>query len=82
MGICNYNPKEAIRDNNIKQAKKRWRKCKILKDGICLGEFQSITELSNKSEELYGIKLSHGRISSVLRRCRKSLHGFTFEYID
>ena len=82
MGLCNYNPKEAIRDNNIKQAKKLWRKCKILKDGICLGEFQSITELSNKSEELYGIKLSHGGISSVLCGCRKSLHGFTFEYID
>jgi transposase len=72
---CNYNPKE-------KTNKTSGKTVKIFKDGIELGEYPSIAELSRCSEGKFGIKLDSRRISDVCNNKLKQHKGFTFKYID
>lgn len=53
----------------------------VFKDGISLGVFESCVEVSNKSEELFGVKLNDKCISAVCRGEKNSYKGYTFKYI-
>lgn len=69
---CNYNAKSVIRTD---------KRVKIFKDGVSLRIFPSCAELSRKSEELFGIKLSKSKISEVCLGRINNHKGFTFQYI-
>jgi hypothetical protein len=47
-----------------------------------LGVFESVVELSRRSEELFGIYLRESNIRSVCRGVSKHHKGFTFKYVD
>lgn len=51
-------------------------------DGILLGTFQSCSELSRKSEGLFGVNLNAGKISLVCIGKRNKHKGYTFKYVD
>ena len=52
----------------------------VYKDGIFLGEFESMHELERKSEELYGTKLMASKVSPVCDKDKK-YKGFNFKKI-
>ena len=74
IGICHYSPNEEM-------SKTRKRKVAIIKDNKILGVFESCSELSRKSKELFGIELKHNRIADVCRGVIKQYKGFMFEYV-
>ena len=49
----------------------------VYKDNIFCGEFNSITELVNISEEKFGIKFSQSRIS-LIKNTNKKIYGYNF----
>lgn len=67
QGWCEYIPKTKL-------------EVEIFKDGISLGVFPSGNKLENKSEELFGVKLNRGGISSVCLGKVKHHKGFTFKH--
>ena len=75
-----------ILNKNIKERNKRAKgiankaKVAIYKDGLLLGEFESMHELERKSEELYGTKLITSKISLVCDKDKK-YKGFNFKKI-
>lgn len=83
---CEYNPKEESNRINIlnskKVGKKQEKKVAIYKNDIKINVFNSITELSNKSEELFNVKLSVSKISMVCRGKKPQYKGFTFKFVD
>lgn len=81
-GDCNYNPKKCMEDVYIELRLKNSKKVGIFKDNIKLGEFNSITELERRSEELFGIKLLQSGISNVANGKQKQHKGFTFKFVD
>lgn len=82
LGWCNYDPKEENRKSALKSSNLCKKRVKILKGGVLLGLFESVTELSKQSEVLFGIKLDHRSIASVCRGERKQHKGYMFEYAD
>lgn len=78
LGLCDYDGKEEFRKNNIKKAKQ----VEIFKDSISLGAFESCSELERQSEELFGVKLFNGAISSVCLGKLKHYKGYFFKYIE
>ena len=56
------------------------KKVEISKEGISLGVFPSVSELVRDSEELFGIKLNAGAISSICLGRRNHHKGYTFQY--
>ena len=81
LGWCNYDPKEEMYKQGKLNGKSSKKKVEIFKDGQSLGIFESCTELSRLSEELFGVKLLHSKISSVCRGKRKQHKGFTFKHV-
>lgn len=79
LGWCNYNEKE----ESLKGSKLIRKPLEIFKNGTSLGIFESASELSRQSEELFGVKLNHRHISNVCNgyENRKQHKGFTFKYI-
>lgn len=89
----NYNPKEEQRKNARKVGKQtgkiigkkygklNGKKVEIFKNGISLGKFESCSELSRQSEELFGVKFTISKIAEVCNN--KLLHHkrYTFRYI-
>lgn len=73
LGWCNYSGKEEIRK------KHSGKPVEIFKNGISLGIFESIADLSRQSERLFGIKLDGGNISKAYNGKRKDLKGFIFK---
>ena len=69
---CIYTPKSIY---------KKARRIKIIKDKKILGYFKSCNELSRRSEELFGVKLTSSKISEVCSGKIKQHKGFIFEYI-
>lgn len=75
-----------ILNKNIKERNERAKgiankaKVAIYKDGLLLGEFESMHELERKSEELYGTKLITSKISLVCDKDKK-YKGFNFKKI-
>lgn len=74
--------KEKIRKNSSKNGKASGKQVEIFKYGIPLGVFESCAELERQSEELFGVKLWQGNISSVCMGNRKQHKGFTFKYLE
>lgn len=82
-GWCEYDPKEEMRKNSSKNGKSNSKKVEIFSGiGESLGVFTSIRELSKQSEELFGVKLWQGNISSVCMGKRKQHKGFTFKFLE
>lgn len=81
----NYNPKEERNKGNRKAVLSIIKSCSkpiaIFKDGIKLDEFESIADLSRKSEEMFNVKLHREYIWSVCKEKQKQYKGFTFKYI-
>lgn len=75
-----------ILNKNIKERNERAKgiankaKVAIYKDGLLLGEFESMHELERRSEELYGTKLITSKISLVCDKDKK-YKGFNFKKI-
>lgn len=71
---CDYDPKEEMR--------KSWKSksVEIFKDGVSLGVFESIAELSRQSQEKFKVSLTKTRISAVCLGKQKVYKGFTFIY--
>lgn len=80
-GWCNYNPREEWRKRSSKVGKSLRKKVEMFKDGESLGVFESTHKLAEISEELFGVKLTQGKISDVCRGKRKTHKKFTFKYI-
>lgn len=76
LKLCTYNSK------NIKGHKNNNRKSvEIFKNGISLGVFPSVYELSKNSEKLFKEKLNDSNIFAVCVGRRKTYKGYTFKYI-
>jgi very-short-patch-repair endonuclease len=56
------------------------KKVTVFKDNVCLGIFDSATELSKKSLDLYGVRLVRAHICAVCRGKLKHHKGFIFKY--
>lgn len=80
--LCNYNARLESQKAHSKAGKKNGKPIKIYKDGIILGEFESASELSRQSENLFGVKLSTANISAVCCGKLKHYKGYTFKYIN
>jgi len=90
----NYNPKEErrkiaskigkITGQNLGKTygKLASKKVEIFKNDISLGIFDSCTELSRQSENLFGIKLTSSKISEVCRNVLPHHKGYVFKYIN
>ena len=61
---------------------KEGREINIFKDGILIGTYESCNELSRRSEQDFGVKLSISKISNVCNGKRPQHKGFTFRYSD
>lgn len=79
LGWCNYDEeKEYLK--GVRKKNKNGRQVEMFKDGESLGIFESATELSRKSEGLFGVKLLKGNISAVCNGERNHHKGFAFRY--
>lgn len=81
---CNYDSTATLaealsRGRKNKNTKKR--KVRISLCGEELGLFNTPSELSRQSKELFGIFFSVSGITKVCNKYRKSLYGYNFEYI-
>lgn len=79
LGWCEYDAKEEMRKSAFKN--RISKPIKIFNNGELLGEFEEISKLSDKSEELFGVKLLSNSIISVCKGRRLQYKGFTFQYI-
>lgn len=71
FGWCDYDSYWGVR-----------KKVEIYKDGLCVGTYDSSTELSRRSLDDFGIELLGSSISSVANGRRNSYKGYTFKYIN
>ena len=79
LGWCNYDAqKEYLK--GVRKKNKNGRQVEMFKDGESLGIFESATELSRKSEELFGVKLLKENISAVCNGERNHHKRFAFRY--
>ncbi|MGL5330599.1 MAG: hypothetical protein ACRDD7_15110 [Peptostreptococcaceae bacterium] len=81
-GNSDYNPKDEIKRNIIKNNKLRRKAVEVFKDGISLGIYNSVSELEILSEKLFGVRLMVSKISLVANGKRPHHKGFTFKYIE
>lgn len=86
LGWCDYNSKNEMKKVNIKAGKSSAKVCskpiEIFKNGESLGIFPSCAELERQSEELFGVKLSHSKISLVCNNKKPQYKGFTFKLVN
>lgn len=82
LGWCNYDAKTGREIGYKKAIASISKKVEIFKDGISLGFFNSATELSRKSEEIYGVNLHLSGISNVCCYREETYKGFTFKFKD
>lgn len=82
IGWCVYNIKEEVNKNGVRAGKSRRKPVEIFKDGISLGEFESVMELERQSVALFGVILNNSAIARVCREELKQYKGFTFKYIN
>ena len=83
---CNYDAKLEMKKNGTRNGLinglKTGKPVEIFKDDISLGVFPSCTDLTRKSQLLFGIKLSKSSISLVCNGNKLQYNGFTFKYIE
>lgn len=83
LGLCNYNGKEEAHRSKRNMANIiNTKRVQILKDGNFIFEYNSVTELSDSSENYFGVKLTKTGIARCARGERKQYKGFTFKYIE
>lgn len=82
FGWCNYDPKKESIKNYVNLAISNSKRVEIFKDGKSLGVFNSCSELSRKSVELFNIKLNGSAIGAVANGKYNQHKGFTFKYVD
>lgn len=80
LNWCNYSGKEELKKSAIKSNKLCRKKVEVFKDEKSLGVFNSISELSNVSENLFGIYLSESKISLVCNNKKPQYKGFNFKF--
>lgn len=80
-GWCDYDAKEERRKVVSKNGKSTGKQVEVFKGEQSIGIFESAKELERISEELFGIKLSQGKISLVCLGKQKHHKGFTFKYV-
>lgn len=80
LNWCSYNPKEEIIKSH-KKTNKNGKRVEVFKDNISLGLFDSCSELSRQSQELFGIKLLESGISAVCRKKYNTYKNFIFKYV-
>ena len=82
---CNYDAKAEMKKNGVRNGLinglKIGKPVEIFKDNISLGTFPSCSDLSRKSEKLFGVRLSKSSISLVYNGNKSNYKGFTFKYI-
>ena len=77
---CNYSGVEEKHKLCKKMRINNFKPIEIFKNNISLGLFNSIKNLEEYSEELFGVKLIHSGISHSYKN-NKPYKGFTFKYI-
>lgn len=82
LGWCDYNGVEEMKKSGRVIGKMSCKKVGVFKGNTYLNTFNSCTELSEKSKEIFGVTLNIGNISQVCTGKRKSHKGFIFKYID
>ncbi|WP_133014901.1 hypothetical protein [Clostridium cuniculi] len=86
LGWINYNPEEEAERIRIQNANTnkitRIKTVEVFKDGDSLGIFRSLSELSNVSEDVFGVRLQCGNISLVCNGKKPQYKGFTFKYVE
>lgn len=80
-GICNYNPRIEKSKSSSINGKKSIKKVEVFKDDSSVGIFDSLTQLSMVSMDIFNINLSRKSVSDVCSGKRESYKGFTFKYI-
>jgi hypothetical protein len=82
LGWCNYNAKKNMEESCRHNSKRMQIPIAMFdKENKILGIFQSATELSKISVEIFGIKLSQTAISAVCRGKIPHHKGFIFKFI-
>lgn len=84
FGWCKYDIEVENNRRNAKGAdmsrKIQSKKLKVFKEGVFKGIFESVSELSRQSLNLFGIQLIISCISEVCNGKQKQHKGYTFEY--
>lgn len=81
--LCEYNPRSEMIKNCSENNKKHLiKEVEVFKKGISLGVFESVSELSRKSKELFGTELSIPGIVAVCNYKNKHHKGYTFRYTN
>jgi len=81
IGWCDYSVQTESFKGSSKSGKLNGKPVEIFKDNISLGIFNSTIEIERQSEKLFGVKLTHGHISSVCNGKRNHHKGFLFHYV-
>lgn len=83
LGWCKrYDTKEELRKVASKNGKSTSKQVEVFKDDKSLGIFNSASELSRKSETIFGVKLYESAISMVCNKKRNHAKGYKFEYVE
>ena len=80
LGLCDYDPKEEIKKSKKKIAASFGRKVSIWKNDICIGVFESMSELEEKSISIFGVQLRKSGVWDVCQGKCKTHKGFVFKY--
>lgn len=79
-GWCIYNPYIESHNTIISNANSNSKEVEVFKNGISLGIFKNASEISKKSEELFGVFLYACEISRVCNNTKNQYKGFVFKY--
>lgn len=82
VGFCTYDTYEEMKKCAIRNGKKCSKIVDVLKDGMVVATFESISELERQSIIKFGTKLNTSAISNVISGKRKHHKGFTFKYVE
>lgn len=77
VGWCDYSKDKVVFSRNVVNRKK----VAIYKDGICLNIFESISQLSENSIKLFGVKLHVSEISNCCNKKIKQYKKYEFKFI-
>ncbi|MGL5328329.1 MAG: hypothetical protein ACRDD7_03600 [Peptostreptococcaceae bacterium] len=82
-GWCNYNADEELKKTRTMNGKMKGKKIKVTtSEGALLGIFDSCSEFSRISSELFGYKINTSNISLVANGKASHYKGLGFKYIE
>jgi len=82
LGWCNYDIAEERKNSDIRMSKFRNKQVEVYKDGMFLGVYPSIKELTRKSEEIYKVKFTTSGISGVCHGRHKLHRKYNFKFVN